>query len=51
MKEDGILSALQNKEKLEAFYLKTLEKWPDEVYEIFSEDDIPDLEFNIKTML
>lgn len=36
---------------LQLLNLKTLEKWPDEVYEIFSEDDIPDLEFNIKTML
>lgn len=36
---------------LQLLNLKTMDKWPDEVYEIFTEDDLPDLEFNIKTML
>lgn len=36
---------------LQLLNLKTLEKWPDKVFEIFTLEDLPDLEQSIKSMM
>lgn len=36
---------------LQLLNLKTLEKWPDEVFEVFTLEDLPDLEQSIKSMM
>jgi aspartyl/asparaginyl-tRNA synthetase len=36
---------------LQLLNLKTYEKWPDKVFEVFTLDDLPDLEQSIKSMM